>query len=97
MNKAEMVRKYTRQKVEQERDLEKERKQDFQRIFQGLGSLIQENGTITKNQETISKYQIYLSELIIKNKGEIAGLIKELDVGFWNAILETSSCSNCSF
>ena len=78
MNKAEMARKYTRQTVEQERDLEAQRKQDFQRIFQGLGSLAQGNGIITKKQEEIIDYLKYLSALTIKSKEEFSEMIKEM-------------------
>lgn len=78
MNKAEMVRKYTRQTVEQERNLEKERKQDLQRVFQSLESLTQNSGSIIQHQEAFTKYLQYHSGLIIQTKEENSNLIKEM-------------------
>ena len=70
-----MGRQLIKQTVEQERNLELQRRQDFQRIFQELESHTQNRGTITKNHEAISDYQKYLSGLLIQNKEEIFNMI----------------------
>lgn len=77
MNKAEMARQLARQTAEQERNLEMQRRRDFQRVFQELESHTQNSGTMVKNQKVQEDSLKSHSGLLTQVKQEISELMKE--------------------
>jgi hypothetical protein len=77
MNKAEMARQLARQTTEQERNLEMQRRRDFQRVFQELESLTQDSGTMIKNQKVQEDSLKSHSGLLTQVKQDISELMKE--------------------
>ena len=74
MNKAETARQFTRQTVEQERDLEAQRKKDLQEIKDGIRALMNLSQIMIQNQSKIANYQQRHLPDIILIKKQIKGM-----------------------